>query len=288
MEYKSPYKNINHRKYNKWCKYLKRIDTYGNGCEHECKYCYAKALLNFRGHWNNHPSPSNLNEIHYSIKKLQPHDIIRLGSMTDCFQPMESEYMITYNTILLLNHYKIHYLIVTKSELVASDKYLSIYDRTLAHFQISISSTSDEYSLNYEKASKVSDRIKAIEKLYSYGFDVSVRLSPFINVDFNILNSINCSKILIEFLKVNHWVKKSFDIDYSEYTYRFGGHYNLQLDKKIELVNQVTGFEQKSVGEYVKEHHIYFNNEVNHNKDDCCNLTYQYPKRIIYYQQTLF
>ena len=273
--FNSPYKVIDTRKYNTWCKYKTRIDTYGCGCTHACHYCYAKALLNFRGLWNKEkPEISYITEIEESISLLSKSEIVRLGSMTDCFQPIESVEMVTYQTIKLLNKYKINYLIVTKSCLVSDDRYVDIYDNDLAHFQISITSTGDNKSLEYENTSLVSDRIKSIEKLYRMGFDVSIRLSPFLYqyVDFEILNNIKCNKILIEFLKVNHWVKKSFKIDYSEYTFKYGGHENLPLSKKIELVNKITGFEQVSIGEYVKEHHKYFSENVNYNKQDCCNL----------------
>lgn len=118
-------------------------------------------------------------------------------------------------------------------------------------------------------------RIAAIEKLNALGYDVSVRLSPFIPqyVDIDKINGIKCDKILIEFLKVNAWVMKWFDgIDYSEYKVKCGGYWHLPLDRKIELVNRITGFEQVSVGEYVKEHYEYFRDNVNYNPDDCCNL----------------
>ena len=61
-----------------------------------------------------------------------------------------------------------------------------------------------------EKAVSTERRIKAIEKLYAEGFDVAVRLSPYVPqfVDFERLNSIKCNKIIIEFLRVNHWIKK--------------------------------------------------------------------------------
>ena len=36
-------------------------------------------------------------------------------------------YRVTYKTIQLLNERRIHYLIVTKSDMVASDKYLEIF-----------------------------------------------------------------------------------------------------------------------------------------------------------------
>ena len=31
------------------CHYTTMLDTYGCGCQHDCKYCYAKSLLDFRG-----------------------------------------------------------------------------------------------------------------------------------------------------------------------------------------------------------------------------------------------
>jgi DNA repair photolyase len=201
--------------------------------------------------------------------------VIRLGGMTDCFQPLEVINESTYHTILWLNRYKIHYLIVTKSDLVADDKYIAIYDKLLAHFQITITGTNDKKCLEYEKAPPVSKRIKAIEKLYKLGFDVSVRLSPFIYqfCDLEVINSIQCNKILIEFLKVNHWIKKWFNINYTDYSLKHGGYEHLQLSHKIDLVNVITGFDQVSVGEYVKTHYEYFRDNVNFNKFDCCNLS---------------
>ena len=117
-------------------------------------------------------------------------------------------------------------------------------------------------------------RVAAIEKLHALGYDVSVRLSPFIPqfVDVDKINAIKCDKILIEFLKVNTWVRKWFDIDYSEYSLKYGGYWHLPLERKIELVSLITGFQQVSVGEYVQEHYEYFRNNVNWNPMDCCNL----------------
>src|SRR5512133_3897561 len=270
MEFQSPYKQLD-RKVNTWCKYTKRLDTYGCGCSHDCDYCYAKGLLSFRGLWND-PRPANIKDIRESIYTLSVKDVVRIGGMTDCFQPLEQSKKITYNTIKLLNNHKINYLIVTKSDLVACDEYIDLYDPELAHFQISVTSTSNN---SYEKAPQPRKRIKAIEKLQSLGFDVSVRLSPFIpdNIDLKILNSIKCNKILIEFLKVNYQVRRNFKIDYKDYSLKYGGFEHLELCQKIDLVNKIKGFSQVSVGEYVFDHYIYFRDNVNFNKDDCCNLS---------------
>ena len=150
------------------CKYPTRLDTYGCGCQHDCKYCYAKSLLDFRGLWNaNKPVVGNMKDIRNAIRKAKRSGIkiLRLGGMTDCFQPLELQYRTTYQTIKLLNKYKIGYLIVTKSHLVANDEYIEIMDKDLAHIQITLTTTNDELAAKYEKATRPSDRIKAIEKL---------------------------------------------------------------------------------------------------------------------------
>lgn len=274
-EFGSPYKALD-RKINTWCRYTKRLDPYGRGCSHDCKYCYARGLLNFRNNWNpNEPSKANLYKIKCAIRNLQTGDVVRIGGMTDDFQPLELVERLTYKTILWLNHYHIQYLIVTKSSIVSNEEYLNIYDKKLAHFQISITSTSDKTGFTYEKASSMSSRIKSLEKISCLGFDSCLRLSPLIegNIDFDVLNRIKCEKILIEFLKVNHWIEKNYKIDYSQYTLKSGGFRHLPLQTKINIVNRITGFNQVTVGEYVKEHHEYFSKNVNFNPLDCCNLT---------------
>ena len=46
-EYKSFYKSVGGNEGEK-CNYPTRLDLYGKGCYHDCSYCYAKSLLNFR------------------------------------------------------------------------------------------------------------------------------------------------------------------------------------------------------------------------------------------------
>ena len=151
------YKEVEGNEGNK-CHYTTRLDTYGCGCQHDCKYCYAKSLLDFRGLWNNEkPVVGNMKQIRNAIIKAKKSGVkvLRLGGMTDCFQPLELKYRTTYQTIRLLNKYKIEYLIVTKSHLVANEEYMKIYDKDLAHFQITTTCLDDDLykKLDYEKAS---------------------------------------------------------------------------------------------------------------------------------------
>ncbi len=274
-EFKSFYKTVGGNEGNK-CNYPTRLDTYGCGCMHDCKYCYAKSLLDFRGLWNpKEPSVADIKKIRNKISKLAGTTTpIRLGGMTDCFQPIEKVCKVTYKTIRALNYYRVPYLIVTKSGMVADDEYLEILDKELAHIQITVTTTDDELSKTYEKASLPSERIKAIEKLQANGFDVALRLSPFIPdyVDYDILNSVKCDKILVEFLRVNTWIKRWFDIDYSDWTVKQSGYLHLPLEKKKELLKNITGFKEITVCEDESEAYEYWKENVNHNKEDCCNL----------------
>ncbi len=257
------------------CNYSTRLDTYGCGCTHDCSYCYAKSLLEFRGLWDaKNPAIGDISKISKEIKKLRPYSFVRLGGMTDCFQPLEKLHRVTYKTIKLLNRRKIQYLIVTKSAIVADPEYMEILDKDLAHIQITVTTLDDKLAATYEKASPPTMRVEAIKRLQKAGFDVSLRLSPFIpqNVDFEAFNSLEIDKVCIEFLRVNAWIKKWFDIDYSEYTVSQSGYWHLPLKKKLYYIEKLTGFKEMTVCEDETEAYEYWKHHFNHNPDDCCNL----------------
>ena len=259
------------------CHYPTRLDTYGCGCAHNCSYCYARSLLAFRKLWNpQDPKVVDLAKVERRIAKIAKDGepkIVRLGGMTDCFQPCEKERRATYETIKLLNHYKVGYLIVTKSAMVADDEYMRAMDKRLAHIQITVTTLDDEKSRGYEKASDPSDRVKAILKLQEAGFDVAIRLSPLIPelMDFDKLNSLGIEKAVVEFLRVNSWIKKWFDVDYSKYSLSSGGYMHLPLEDKKEILKKVR-IPSVTVCEDVPEHYEYWKMNVNPNPDDCCNL----------------
>lgn len=263
------------------CYYPTRLDTYGCGCAHDCKYCYAKTLLDFRKNWDaKNPKVADVKRIEKHLDSLVKTGFtgkaIRLGGMTDCLQPVERVFGITLKTIKLLNERHIPYLIVTKSDLIANDTYMSAMDKDLAHIQVSLTCTDDELYklLDYEKAPLPSKRIEAIERLQANGFDVQVRLSPFIPefIDYDVLNNIKCDKILVEFLRVNAWVRKWFDISYSAYCVKQGAYDHLPLYKKLEYLKNITGFKEVSVCEDEEKAYHYWTHHFNPNPNDCCNL----------------
>ena len=273
-EYRSFYKKVGGNEGEK-CSYPTRLDTYGCGCSHNCKYCYARSLLEFRNLWHpEDPSVADINKIRRKLDTVSPRTILRLGGMTDCFQPIERKHRITYEVIRELNKRKIGYLIVTKSAMAADDEYIRIYDPELAHIQVTITATDDSRALEYEKADATSDRIKAVEKLQMRGLDVAVRLSSFMPefIDFDVLNRIHCDKILVEFLRCNAFIRRTFPIDYSDYTVKQGGYRHLPLDRKRYWLSNISGFREITVCEDESEAYEYWKQHVNHDPEDCCNL----------------
>lgn len=281
-EYKSFFKTVDTANEGTKCKYPTRLDTYGRGCSHDCSYCYAKSLLNFRKMWDpKNPAEADITKIRKQIDKIAAGKCgeikaVRLGGMTDCFQPIEADRHVTYETLKYLKEKRVPYLIVTKSDLISTDEYIQVVDKDLAHIQITVTTTDDDLSLTYEKAVLPSRRIRAIEKLHRFGFDVALRLSPFIPeyVDMGILNNVKCDKIVVEFLRVNSWIKKWFDIDYTPYTVKEGGYLHRPLADKIEHLKWITGFKEVTVCEDESEAYEYWKKNFNPNPDDCCNLKF--------------
>lgn len=262
------------------CYYPTRLDTYGCGCGHDCSYCYAKdMIIRLSGNegWDpKHPKIADTWRIENRIKRgeLKAGDVVRLGGLTDCFQPAEMKYRTTLETIKILNKYDIGYLIVTKSHFVAGDEYVEIMRPDLAHIQITTTSFDNKLCSKYEKASSPEKRVEAIEKLQRLGFDTFFRLSPYVEgwVDFEKLNQVQCDKILVEFLRVNSTILRQFDIDTSAYTYPDNGYMNLPLEKKLDILSRITGFKEVTVCDDCTEHYDYFKKNFNPNPNDCCNL----------------
>lgn len=279
-EFKSFFKEVKGNEGTK-CHYPTRLDTYGCGCAHDCSYCYSKALLDKYKLWHpEDPSVADIEKIKKKIKKLPAGmPAIRLGGMTDCFQPIELEHMVTYETIKALNEKNQPYLIVTKSDVIARDEYIEVMNKDLAHIQVTITCFDDNIyrKLRFEKATIPSKRISAVEKLTAAGFDTAVRLSPLIPelVDYDALANIKCDKLLVEFLRVNAWVKRWLPenlIDYSQYTVKHSNYLHMPLETKQELVAKIHGFAEVTVCEDEDTAYTYWKNHFNPNPDDCCNL----------------
>ena len=85
------------------------------------------------------------------------------------------------------------------------------------------------------------------------------------------MKSITIDKAVVEFLRVNTWIMKWFDVDYSKHTLKEGGYRHLPLEEKIRLLNKIH-IPCVTVCEDVTEHYEYWKENYNPNRNDCCNL----------------
>ena len=60
-------------------------------------------IINFGHDWNpTNPRYVDIKRVENKLKKVKSGTIIRLGGMTDCFQPIEKKYRTTLETIKIL------------------------------------------------------------------------------------------------------------------------------------------------------------------------------------------
>jgi DNA repair photolyase len=275
-EFKSFYKTVGGEK-GSMCMYPTRLDTYGCGCAHNCGYCYGRSHLDFRKLWfPDNPRVADIEKIEKTIQKIPPGSVVRLGGMTDCFQPMEVKKQITLETIKLLNEQRVRYLLITKSPIVSYPYFMEAMDKELAHIQITVTCLDHAKSKLYENAPPPEQRVRAILTLQKNGFDTAIRLSPLLEefMDFDTLNSLGIEKCIVEFLRYNGWIKEWFTdmrYDLDKYTLYDGSYRHLPLDEKLRIIKKVN-IPSISVCEKVPEHYYSWQKYFNPNPSDCCNL----------------
>lgn len=196
----NPLKLVNSHPTCQQCLYSFEIDTYGRDCSHNCRdcshnctYCYAKAELTVHGYWNNPiPVPVDLNEIRkifYTVFETQKSSKwrsimerripLRIGAMSDSFMWMDTKYKVTQELLKILSFYRYPYTIITRSDLVARDDYMSLMRPELCSVQFSIASTNDGMNRLIEPGARSAKRrLIALEKLAKNAFWTAVRINP--------------------------------------------------------------------------------------------------------------
>lgn len=251
------------------CYYPLRLDTY-SGCSHNCVYCYAMDLLKPRGYWEK-IRPADLGIIRQwfheekngIIKECINYGLpVRMGGLTDCFQPIENKYKITKETLKILSDYNYPYFIVTKSDLPSKEEYLDILRNDLCSIQYTVTSLDVDSVKNIEPgAPPIKDRLKAMSILSEEGFSVIGRISPiFPNMkitglkDMVILLKDNGAKhIIVEFFRGNNRMIKILNtiFKYSLYDYmkKTGYYCRVELKRKMGIYSALSKFcKNKNIG----------------------------------------
>jgi len=152
------------------------------GCQHGCIYCYAEFMIRFTNHkgdkWGEFLDIKtfNLNQI-----KPQKYDgkRILLSSVTDPYLPLERKYQNTRRILESLIGTSAEISVLTKSQLVIRDIDLFKKFKNI-EVGISISTLNDNFARIIERAaSKPTERLEAIKKIYEAGIKTYTFISPF-------------------------------------------------------------------------------------------------------------
>lgn len=167
------------------------------GCEHGCIYCYARPTHSYLGY-----SPGldfetrliakqNLPEVLRAELSRPSHQpgVVMLGSVTDCYQPVERELGLTRRVIEVLAQAHHPFSIVTKGSGVERDLDLlaPLAQRHLVAVYVTLTTLQPELARQLEpRAAAPHRRLRMIKTLSEAGIPVGVSLAPqipFLNDD---------------------------------------------------------------------------------------------------------
>ncbi|MBV8247894.1 MAG: PA0069 family radical SAM protein, partial [Comamonas sp.] len=167
------------------------------GCEHGCIYCYARPTHSYLGY-----SPGLDFETRLIAKQNLPEVLraelsrpshvaapIMLGSVTDCYQPVERELGLTRRVIEVLAQARHPFSIVTKGSGIERDLDLlaPLAQRHLVAVYVTLTTLQPELARRLEpRAAAPHRRLRMIRTLSEAGIPVGVSLAPqipFLNDD---------------------------------------------------------------------------------------------------------
>jgi DNA repair photolyase len=209
-----------------------RLDTY-RGCGFQCAFCFARQ----RG--GNSPQtsilPANPKSIRASIERaltldenklsiigqfLRRRVPVHFGGMSDPFQPVETRFRVTKETLEVLASFDYPTVISTRGVMVSSSPYLDLLRQMkFVVVQFSMSSSCDEIAHVLEpRSSPPSQLLRSMETLAEAGIPVTCRWQPYVPGQSEEpaqfagrVSAAGCSHVGFEHLKVplernsSHW-----------------------------------------------------------------------------------
>jgi DNA repair photolyase len=161
------------------------------GCEHGCRYCYARYMKRFTGHaepWGefvdvriNAPEVIE-REVHRKprgLSRAKPRGRVFIGSVCDAWQPLEERYRITRECVKILAESGWPFCILTKNALVQRD--LDIVRGAGADIGVTVTASDESIREKIEpRASPTLQRIEVLREAGRLGISIWVFLGPFI------------------------------------------------------------------------------------------------------------
>ncbi len=143
------------------------------GCIHNCIYCYATYIPQFR---ELRVKKDLFKILRKDLEKLSKDAIISMSNSSDPYPPVEKELEITRRCLEIMRCYDIRLLIVTKSDIVARD--IDLFpEKTAVSITVTCLKTAKIIEPNAPPPEK---RIDALKTLKDCGIPVILRLDPII------------------------------------------------------------------------------------------------------------
>ena len=148
------------------------------GCLHGCKYCYACFMKRFTGHTEDWGTFIDIKECdkQININKLK-NKIVFISSVTDCYNPIEKDTLITRKILQELIPAECEVQITTKSSLVLRDIDLLKQLKNVL-VAISINTLDEKFKDDMDNASSIADRINTLKTLHDNGIKTVLFMSP--------------------------------------------------------------------------------------------------------------
>jgi len=155
------------------------------GCEHDCKYCYARLFMKrYSGHvepWGEFVDAKvNAPEVLKKQLRNAKRGKVWISSVCDPYQPLEARYRLTRRCLEELQSSQFPVNIQTKSRLVLRD--IDLFRRfDSIEVTISLATDSEEMAGLFEPhASNVRERLEALEGLHRAGIKTAVFIGPIL------------------------------------------------------------------------------------------------------------
>lgn len=165
-----------------------QADPY-KGCSHGCVYCFARRFASeIGGDVDNGESAKALRSFIDGKRDDTTSFIdwnipIRIGAMTDPFQPVERKKRRTYDMLKVLAETHYPCILTTKGEVVADDEYIQLLSRCNVLMQFTMACS--EYDRLEPNAPSFEDRLKIMAKVSPHCTRTVVRIQPYLHQYFD-------------------------------------------------------------------------------------------------------
>lgn len=188
------------------------------GCGHGCLYCYASFIKRFTGH--NEPwgyfvdvkinAPNILSK---QIKKVRP-GIVTLSTVTDPYQPLEKEYMLTRRCLEILLDKQFAVNILTRSPLCLRD--IDLFKR-FNEIEVGLTITTHDDSIRkiFEPhSSSIQSRLNALKELKKEDIKTYAFIGPILPLNPKLLVEMiedSVDEVLIDRMNYINRIKKVYE-----------------------------------------------------------------------------